>query len=143
MSTQTSPPLDSPMPVSFGASFHRFPNLPYEIRHAIWTLCKPHRVADMDRLAIAIEEDMIASCRGVGLTSFHNSLPPVITQVCRESRKVFMEHHGVLYGKARWKEESLASESEHFGYYADMNWFNPSTDIIHLNVCDLSGMMIC
>jgi len=137
MSTQTSSPLESRMPLSVGANFRRFPELPYELRHAIWKLCKPHRVCDMDRIAWAIDEDKATSCSGVGVTSLLNSGPPVITQVCQESRAVFLERYEAQNGNVvQEKEKGLAPESQDFVYYADIKWFNPGTDIIHLNVCD-------
>ena len=124
------------MPVSVAASFHRFPELPPEIRHAIWKLCWPHRVCDMDQIPCAEDVAFTTACLGVGMTGFLNSLPPVIAQVCRESRALFSGRHtaavrdAVLAG-----EDLLAPESRDFGCYADMDWFDPGTDIVHLNVC--------
>ncbi len=131
-------------------SFHPFPRLPFEMRHAIWKLCVPHRVFDVDDLPW--EEDLCIwregkrlpiTCRDIWKTSEKNALPPRIARVCREARAVAKERdNGIeevdvwpwLSGKIRQEEETR-------------HWFNPANDIVHMNVrnpifLNLSGLIL-
>lgn len=69
-------------------------------------------------------------CRGLALTSQRNSCAPVITAVCRESREVYFE--------GRVKEYKLSEEGvsmfDNFAKDQRIQWFNPATDTINLNV---------
>lgn len=91
-------------------SFARFPDLPKELRDAIWRLCLPRRVVEvdapdpewyfdaryqfgLDRSAEALRPDGTSAqyaCRMHHTTSI-NSLPPIISRVCHEARSVALE----------------------------------------------------
>ena len=69
--------------------FHLFPRLPLELREEIWRLCLPHRVFEVDDPIpyVIYDYDGPYPC-SLGLTSKSNVRPPLLTRVCRESRRV-------------------------------------------------------
>ncbi|KAG9518430.1 hypothetical protein KCU93_g8407, partial [Aureobasidium melanogenum] len=73
--------------------FHPFPRLPLELREEIWRLCIPHRVYEMDDpierhvYGVLEDEDDNIPC-WLWKTSKSNVRPPLLTRVCRESRRV-------------------------------------------------------
>lgn len=116
-------------------TFHLFPRLPAELRLAIWRLCLPHRVYELD----------VPTARGVYYceygpngpypctlirTAYLNGLPPVITRVCHESRAVAYEignppnFYQDLPAEADWM--STTTISSHF-------WVDPARDSVNLN----------
>lgn len=103
--------------------FFLFPQLPLELRCFIWRKCLPHRVVEIDTV---IGDDRHPICELFD-TSYLNSLPPIITRVCRESRHVAFEGVDV--------QASLddAEEDDDWDSSLLMRWFRPRTDIIHLN----------
>lgn len=90
------------------ASFTRFPDLPKELRDAIWRLCLPHRVVELDipdadwyfdvkyQYGVDRGEPLLRpdgseyECE-MRHTTTVNSLPPVISRVCHEARSVALE----------------------------------------------------
>lgn len=80
-------------------TFHPLPRLPLELRLAIWRLCLPERVYELDLpesdYVFHVPYELTMANRRVpcdlDLTSTFNTLPPVITRVCRESRQVALE----------------------------------------------------
>ncbi|KIH89498.1 hypothetical protein SPBR_07354 [Sporothrix brasiliensis 5110] len=71
------------------AEFHLFPELPYEVRAAIWELCLPHRVEELECPHRYIRWPYI----GCTLFSAHmaNRRPPAISRVCHEARKIALQ----------------------------------------------------
>lgn len=87
--------------------FHPFPRLPLELREEIWRLCLPYRVYEIDHPCESIvyrvdtlEEDNIP-CR-LYPTSKSNLRPPLITRVCRESRRVACAT-GIWVSSLEWR----------------------------------------
>lgn len=118
-------------------SFHYFPLLPKELRQAIWRHCLPSRVIDLDdpRPDI-IFEDLREELKGtvsceLGLTSAHNSRPPLITQVCFEAREVASETGGLTDFRDLWDHRGVNIWGT--GGYTQSCWFDPARDAIHLN----------
>ena len=74
-------------------NFHPFPRLPLELRDEIWRLCLPYRVYEIDRPINHIifwtrDPDNITYPCSLTSTSKSNVRPPLLTRVCRESRRV-------------------------------------------------------
>jgi len=113
-------------------AFPLFQQLPPEVRRAIWQLCRPHRVTEIDfphRIlgpCITIHTFKY-SCSGYD-TTFLNSRRPIITRVCRESRAVAIEGTGsVAKGYARGYSGGVAENRTRY------SWVSEATDIVHLN----------
>jgi len=120
-------------PQSGGSQFHLFKELPFELRRSIWKFCLPNRIVDID--FTSCQEDLSTACQGVGMTSLLNMSPPIITRVCKESRAVGFE--GI---DASLVGEDVHPDCDNFAYFRDNYWFNPSTDVIHLNVSTFSSL---
>lgn len=110
-------------------AFHYFSQLPAELRFAIWRECLPHRVVEID---YAVDDYaylcLIPPPCNLQLTSNINRQPPVISRVCRESRRVAFESGYQLVKEspppeARWNSSLLITKP----------WIDPSRDTIHLN----------
>lgn len=77
-------------------AFHLFPRLPAELRLAIWRLCLPHGVFELDvPTPLGVYDDRYGRdgpypCQ-LSRTAHVNGLPPVITRVCHESRAIALE----------------------------------------------------
>ncbi|KAJ5083914.1 hypothetical protein NUU61_008493 [Penicillium alfredii] len=99
--------------------FTLFPSLPPEVRRLIWKQCLPKRVVELDSLPSHYPH---IQCQ-VYWTTSANAKPPVITQVCHESRAVAMETGRVL------KEDPSTPDPRFFGPPL-RPWFNPQTDVI-------------
>jgi hypothetical protein len=114
--------------------------LPFDLRRHIWKLCIPHRVVDIDKVwndypVMAGQRKLYmmgwkTDCQGLFQTSQRNSCAPIITAVCRESRDVYFEGRVQEYKLS----ESASDEFLHFVEDQRIQWFNPATDIINLNV---------
>lgn len=96
-----------------------------ELRRAIWKLCLPRRVVELD---IPSNGHIDTYCQ-LWRTSSINSRPPIITRVCCEARQVAFEKGGLTWdvigvddGPVWWANNSNLTP-----------WFNPTTDIVHLN----------
>ncbi|KAJ5727122.1 hypothetical protein N7493_004942 [Penicillium malachiteum] len=68
--------------------FTLFSLLPTEIRVLIWEFCIPHRLVEI--MFASTDLEINTNCE-LDWTSRQISLPPVITQVCRESRHVALK----------------------------------------------------
>ncbi|KAK1763828.1 hypothetical protein QBC33DRAFT_458518 [Phialemonium atrogriseum] len=122
--------MDSSLPNN---TFHKFPRLPPEIRRAIWELCLPCRVVEVDCPSPYITEPY-RTC-SFATTTTTNTRPPLISRVCCEAREVAFEH-GSIYGSIYGSEtEECSKVSSDPGYlYATVDaWIQPSVDTIHLN----------
>lgn len=94
--------------------FHLFPLLPSELRRAIWKYCLPRRVVELYAPSV---ENKLDDC--LLPESFPNPQRPVLTRVSREARYVVCESGYIL------------SRGGHRKNYC--GWFDPTTDILHLN----------
>ncbi|KAH8774468.1 hypothetical protein F5883DRAFT_546874 [Diaporthe sp. PMI_573] len=118
-------------------SFHCFPQLPKELRRAIWRECLPSRVLDLDvPRADIIFQDLPKEIRGtvhceLSCTSAHNSRPPLITQVCFEAREVASETGGLTNFRDLWDGHNVNMWGA--GGSIRRCWFDPARDGIHLN----------
>lgn len=117
--------------------FHLFPRLPLELREEIWRLCLPHRVREIDNPLNYIiyctsgsnNEKYPCSLRS---TSKSNVRPPLLTRVCRESRRVASATGRWIPDlEAHWKTGKVID----FGHWEDtardsahMNW-EPACDV--------------
>ncbi|KAH8883325.1 hypothetical protein GQ53DRAFT_811551 [Thozetella sp. PMI_491] len=123
--------------------FTLFPLLPWELRRAVWELCLPKRVAELDQVMIdsfSPETDGIEPECQFAWTSGTNSSPPVISAVCREARQIAWEAGGALDVQAAdpaWgRPEDF--ESDGGAAYYSMNiirhpWVDKRTDVLHFN----------
>lgn len=101
--------------------FPQFPNLPPEIRLLIWRECLPFRVFEIDTRPR--REWLLPTPRKLPPCTFRwshekNYSPPVIAQVCRESRAVALE--------SRSNEERMLHEPP-------SRWFSPRLSIAFMH----------
>lgn len=103
---------------SIGAiqTFPQFRRLPPEIRWMIWTYCLPCRVVQMHDSAHQRFQSSRFQKR-IRTAPAMSAKPPLIAQVCRESR-AFAQMHGRVEKTAFWNTPV---------------WFNRSTDTIHID----------
>lgn len=101
-------------------SFTYFPRLPAELRRMIWEFCIPRRVVELE---IPIKSVLPETNCDLSWTNRQTSASPLITRVCRESRKVALENGGPLQDYSEpiqinfnWKETDA--------------WFCPKYDIV-------------
>ncbi|KAJ9624401.1 hypothetical protein H2203_005136 [Taxawa tesnikishii (nom. ined.)] len=122
-------------------TFNPFARLPTELREEIWRFCLPHRVSEMDYPADFMvydsfdpEDKLPCSLRS---TSISNGRPPLLTRVCRESRRIAFE-------SGNWVSVFMSREAEspyrpREAEWDAMNlidrdyWQDPSRDSAHLN----------
>lgn len=124
-------------------TFHPFPHLPLEIREQIWRLCLPHRVYELDHpierfvYEVLEEEDDNIPC-WLGKTSRSNVRPPLLTRVCRESRRV-ASATGRWVSCLEWCRGAWSVDGPHDADWKTGNaidhgsWQDASRDIVHLN----------
>lgn len=83
-------------------SFTKFPNLPTELRRAIWRCCLPLRVYELDgafaRVIFGVVDPQKSLPCSLHIPSALNVRPPVITRVCRESRELAFEEGSFVDG---------------------------------------------
>ncbi|CAK7203192.1 hypothetical protein SEUCBS139899_005923 [Sporothrix eucalyptigena] len=97
------------------AEFRQFLELPYEIRAAIWELCLPHRVQEVESPRFNIRWPY-HSCT---LFDAHmaNRRPPAISRVCQESRKIAQQagqpHH--MFNQVLWNRFPYAPDQPRWG----------------------------
>lgn len=109
--------------------FHFFSQLPTELRLAIWRVCLPNRVVEID---YPWDDGGVFGpdpppCK-LQQTTTLNRHAPVISRVCRESRLVSFEA-----GHFR-KEGSTPEEVPWISNLrVEKTWIDPSRDTIHLN----------
>lgn len=123
-------------------TFHRFPDLPKEIRDEIWRLCLPHRVVELDwpdfewyfsngyptwllPLDDTRDKPQTWPCR-LTPTSRINCAPPIISRLCHESRTLALKtgHLQTQTGTERWV--SFRLKTERF-------WVDRDRDVLHLH----------
>lgn len=120
-------------------NFHPFPRLPLELREEIWRLCLPHRVYEVDDPIPYVIYDYEGPypC-SLGLTSKSNVRPPLLTRVCRESRRV-ASITGKWMPNLQWRSDawSVAEPCEadwKTGKVIDQGlWEDTARDSAHLN----------
>lgn len=116
-------------------TFPQFGDFPTEIRLAIWRLCLPHRVVELDQQPVDIiwdeDEEDDPTCPANSLTQLHNKAPPAVTRVCREARQVAFERGH----KLPWFPDPRDPENtQDFAKYMAFDlWLDPERDIIHIN----------
>ncbi|RFU31808.1 hypothetical protein B7463_g4549, partial [Scytalidium lignicola] len=98
--------------------FTLFLQLPFELRRTIWMECLPRRVIEL-KAPERFDGELTSACK-------LNARPPIITQVCRESRKVALENGGNL-------KNDLNDLQCNPLYHVDYQWFCPVSDIFHAN----------
>ncbi|CAN8104430.1 unnamed protein product [Discula destructiva] len=106
--------------------FHRFPELPREIRDEIWRHCLPSRVVELDLPNTDWYLLFDALACELWPTSYRNRLMPVVTRVCRESREIAVKTgklHMVPYkthlSPTSWEKRSF--------------WVDQARDSLHLH----------
>ncbi|KAJ5875583.1 uncharacterized protein N7473_012930 [Penicillium subrubescens] len=109
--------------------FHFFSQLPTELRLAIWRICLPNRVVEID---YPWDEGGVfgpdpPSCKLQQTTNL-NRRAPTISRVCHESRLVAFE-----VGHFRKKDSTLEEVPWISNICVNKTWIDPSRDIIHLN----------
>lgn len=116
--------------------FTPFSRLPTELREEIWRFCLPHRVSEIDYPADFMVYDSIDSkaklpC-SLRSTSINNTRPPLLTRVCRESRRIAFESGKLFTLQMSW--EGLSEDEWEAGNIMDRDtWQDPSRDSAHLN----------
>jgi hypothetical protein len=89
-------------------TFHPFPQLPLELREEIWRLCLPHRVYEIDDIKAWIDWENTGLKSEEYPCSFvsnkrSNIRPPLLTRVCRESRRIAFVS-GRWISVLRWRD---------------------------------------
>lgn len=84
--------------MSTAVSFDRFTDLPPELRRAIWRLCIPSRICELDTPDSMLiydtdDEKSPVPCK-LWQSTVINASPPAVTRVCRESRGIALETGG-------------------------------------------------
>lgn len=120
--------------------FHRFPELPRELRDEIWRRCLPHRVVEVDLpdqqyLKWCFEDrygnsypdlnnQSQRSCE-LWLTSRRNHSLPTIARVCRESRHIAFEAADFAFINHNSSSSTLTDGCR--------SWVDFTRDTIHLH----------
>lgn len=104
-------------------NFITFPNLPAELRIAIWRECLPSRIVEPD-----VQQDEViwardSPCDVNWKITWVNKAPPVIARVCRESRAVAFENGSLIDIEAHRFSNNMVERP----------WLDPARDSIHLN----------
>ena len=122
------------------SEFHCFPNLPAEIRLAIWRLSIPRRIHDSDGTGWSLGQFLarnVLSCRcGWRPTQTPYALP-ILSQVCCESRAEVLRHgyHTDIIKPWKAPRRKTLDEGERRG----VTWFQPQLDTIFLNSPNSTG----
>lgn len=106
------------------ATFHRFSDLPAELRLMIWRCCLPHRVIELDHQQYHGSEPF--PC-GLSLTTFLNGKPAFIARVCRESRHVALQSCSII--SQEMPEEAQWDSSTDL----KLPSIDVSRDMVHIN----------
>lgn len=121
-------------------TFTLFPELPLELREEIWKLCLPRRICEVDT---PLDSHVFGGSTGVSSASttgpfpcelYHttqmNKRPPIVSQVCHESRTVALKN-GI--GMSDSDENRLSGRVENTGR-------DKTRTIVHMNrtlVCEV------
>lgn len=115
--------------------FHRFLQLPTEVRLAIWRECLPRRMSELDvPPADLVYTDLTDTgpartpCN-LWQTTYSNARPPIISQVCRESRAIVFE----TASACEFSEEIPLDARCVSGTIALNAWLDRVRDSVHLN----------
>lgn len=112
--------------------FHLFPDLPTELHLAIWRECLSRRVVELDMpirecaLEAEFDDEDLPICN-IEHTTKANSVPPLISRVCREARSVVFEKGWPFPDPGPWNKTTMLITSR------AGQWFDPLRDIIHFN----------
>ena len=74
--------------LTMASEFAFFPLLPTELRWLIWEACIPHRNVELELPMRIDSDDTTGGDCELRSTLLRNLQPPLITKVCRESRKI-------------------------------------------------------
>ena len=111
------------MSPTFGTLFSK---LPLELQARVWELCLPARVVEID---IPAHHIVGTSCELSQTTRF-NSQPPLITRICRESRRIALFHVDKLYTDSILAQNGPPLISWHCN---GVTWACAATDILHMH----------
>lgn len=113
-----------------GSRFEFFPLLPIEIRYMIWQHCLPHRTLEIR----CVENSPAQVCWGHPKSrTLALRKPPVIAQVCHESRTVAFRR-----GRLR-----ILSTAKDISQDRNQAWFDTSTDTLHLTWWAERRTLVC
>ncbi len=112
-------------------TFHLFPQLPAELRLAIWRECLPYRVVELDWQCDEWLFEGGLPCQNNRRTTDINAQPPIITQVCSEARAVAFETGGTVPDSYERDDEAWYPSSRQL--HLSEVWFDHARDIIHRN----------
>jgi hypothetical protein len=116
--------------MTMATEFIYFPKLPTEIRYKIWEFCMPdQRVMELDFFQ---SEEVGVTC-AVGETAWTNSLPPTISKICRESRKIAFEQGNFLWEPLGAESLSNVPIWEFCVNPVPNPWFSPKRDIVQIS----------
>jgi hypothetical protein len=118
--------------------FHLFPQLPAELREEIWRLCIPQRVCELDMPVddIVFYEEGGTSNGPWPCELFHttdmNKRPPLISQVCHESRAVAFKNGSIVREQ---ETEAWPYLKDQWGSFLDVHnaWRDLARDTTHRN----------
>jgi hypothetical protein len=112
--------------------FYLFPQLPAELRLAIWRYCLPYRISELDipadQIVFRLDPGAPSPCN-LWLTTYANGRPPVISYVCVESRAVAFETGSVLF----YDETAPPEAWWHSGNSVTDPWHDRARDSLHVN----------
>lgn len=131
-------------------SFIRFPELPKELRDAIWRLCLPNRVVELDipdadwyfdvkyqygvdRGERLLRPDGSEYECGMRHTTTINLLPPVISRVCHEARSIALESAKLHL----FSPEAQAGPSD----FVSAAWIDSTRDTLCLHYLPHGGIL--
>ena len=110
--------------------FPLFPKLPTELREAIWRLCLPYRVSELDLPVPDLVFDKGQLACELQATTQANNLPPLVSRVCHESRSVAFKAGSILSFdnrdpplEARWSSNLMMGD----------RWRDRARGSVHLN----------
>ncbi|KAF7714878.1 Uncharacterized protein PECH_007879 [Penicillium ucsense] len=113
--------------------FHLFPQLPAELRLAIWRECLPRRVSELD---CPLPDEVYDWIEPVPCDLTHTSLAnrcrPMIALVCREARAVVFETGLPII---ETDDFLVPDECDWTGFNELEQWIDPTRDLSHLNYC--------
>lgn len=122
--------------------FHLFPNLPVEIRLAIWALCLPRQVMTVecpiplqDPATITEPETEDNKSQPCSMYETSGSASPAVAQVCRESRHETFRHGGWVQDPVHWSLLHCWSgrdRSRHYYRLVERPRFQPRSDTLFL-----------
>ena len=109
--------------------FPLFLNLPYDLRLQVWETCLPVRIVEFDPPAASPLRDESACT--LATTSRLNTQPPVVSRICRESRRVFISQYRVLALDLENHDATVLDRWS--GLHPDERFIRASADTINLD----------